>query len=150
MASLDSPRTLILLILLVGVAYGGWVFFQNSQSQNPHWQIDQTRSGDFPPHRLNLWSDPNPPEPGETTFSVNLDFVNLMNDEIGSVRYELIDPENPTDVVRETATEYRETGPYRGRYAGAIDIPAAGEWILRIRSDWKDRSSTSEINITVK
>lgn len=150
MTSLDSPKIVIVLILLLGVGYGGWVFLENSQSQNPHWQIDKTNSRGFPPHRLNIWSEPNPPIPGTVTISVGLDFVNLMNDRIDAVRFSLIDPGQPGSPLDRTRAEFRETGPYRSRYTAPVKIPEPGRWILQIHADWKNYKSTSELELTVR
>lgn len=148
MVSLDSPKVFIGIILLVGIGYGGWTFYQQSQSQTPQWQLGKTGAQNFPPHRVNLWSRPHPIQTGKVTFVVEYDFVDLMNSKVGTVSYKLLKPDSSSDPVSETTAKFRESGPYRDRYHGTVTVPEPGQWILEITATWKQKTSVSQFEVT--
>lgn len=150
MDSFDNPRIIIGLILVVSLTYGGWVFYENSQSQDPDWQVDKTQSRNFPPHRVNLWSEPSPPEPGKVTFVVEYDFVNLMNKKVDEVRYILEKTGEPTEQIGSTTAEYADSGQYRERYYGSIEVPEPGNWNLTVEGDLENKTSTSTFELMIK
>lgn len=147
MSSLDNPKVLVTILILFGIGYGSWTFYQNSQSRNPHWQIDRMNSRNFPPHRVNVWSAPHPPTAGEITVIVEYDFVNLMNSEVGTVNLTL----EKADGTRQKSStaSYRTSGRHRERYTASFTIEEPGKWDMGINTNWEGKTSKSTLQIQV-
>jgi hypothetical protein len=143
MKVLDRPNVIALLLVLLALGYGGWTVYQQTSSANPDQQVF-VREG-VPPHRLNLWTRPQPAEVGEVTFVIEFDFVNLMNDQVDNLKLELSGPDNGDR--RTLRPTFSETGAYEGRYHVSTTLEQSGKWSLTVNSTMS--GTTKETNFEV-
>lgn len=145
MKILDRPNVIVALIALLGIGYGVWSFLEHSRASDPHWQ--NFVRGDAPPHRVNVWSNPNPPETGDVTISVGFDYVNLMNERVDELRLTLTPPSGTTS--RELSATFQEAGTYEGRYRTSTQLDRPGSWTLEVQSTVEGSTSTSTFELDV-
>jgi len=146
MKVLDRPNVIALLLVLLALGYGGWTVYQQTSSANPDQQVF-VREG-VPPHRLNLWTRPQPAETGEVTVIIEFDFVNLMNDQVDNLRLELTDPDNENRITLRPT--FSETGSYEGRYHASTTLEKPGKWNLTVISTMSGTTKKTDFEVPVQ
>lgn len=141
---LDRPKTIAVLLAVVALGYAGWTTYQQTASNDPDRQVFVR--GDVPPHRLNLWIQPQPVKTGEVTVQVGFDFVNLMNDRIEDLKLKFSGPDGEKLKLNPT---FSEAGTYAGRYHATTTLNRSGAWTLRVQATVSDTTKTNTFDISV-
>lgn len=137
------PGWILLAGAVLVLLYGGWTFW--AQASSDHWQAYE-EDGAVPAHRVNLSSDPHPPEVGTVTWTVHYDFVDFMNSSVNEASVEFTSPTGTTRTVSLSA----ESDPRRDTvYRASVDMSEPGTWNVVTRMERRGNTSRTEFTVPV-
>lgn len=145
-SSAINPNWFILFIVVVGLGYGYWVFSNQTASTNPHWQ-QYVNTETLPSHRVNLWTEPYPVRSGQVRFTVQFDFVDFMDSEVGSAQLILSSPEGDRFEFRLEAVEDTDRGLV---YETTATMQRTGRWMARIKMSYQGQSNVTQFTIPIE
>lgn len=124
-------RILLVVILLGGIAYGGWVFWSSLSTHQPDFQKIVDKDG-VPIHYVEVWLDPNPPRARErTTVTIRINYQMMRGGKAEELQLTLRSPDSSR--VLTPSVRFRDEEDGRGEiYVASVEFPTPGNWHLAV------------------